>query len=215
MGRLISISGIDSSGKSTQINNIYNSFSKKHKIKVLWSRVGYTPLMNFMKKIIRLFAPKSIPKPGESKKRERVFSKNWVQVLWINLAIIDLIFYYCIFFRILTLFRYVVIADRYIWDSYIDLKIKFSNFNVDRMLLWRILVFLHTKPNPSIILSIPLDESLSRSIIKNEPFSENKEERKIRLNFYNIEFSNNRWDYIVDGMDSEINVWTEIKNRIK
>lgn len=214
MSKLIVISGIDSSGKSTQIQNIYNIYKYKYKTKIIWSRIGYTPCINFIKRIIRYFLPNTIPKSGASEYRKVVFSKKWIQFLWINFAIIDLIFFYCIYFRILILSKYIIIADRYIWDSYIDLKIKFSNLNVDRLFLWRILVYCSPLSSNSIILFIPIQESLSRSKKKEEPFSENYEQRKIRLRHYNEEIKKNKWDYKISGMGSIEDVWSEIKKKL-
>ena len=51
---MITFSGIDCSGKSTQIENVTRILNYKgQKCKVIWSRGGYTPILEFVKNIIR------------------------------------------------------------------------------------------------------------------------------------------------------------------
>ena len=54
---MISFSGIDCGGKSTQIEMIseyMNSTSKyRNRVKIIHSRGGYTPVLEFAKKIVR------------------------------------------------------------------------------------------------------------------------------------------------------------------
>ena len=52
---LISISGIDGSGKSTQLNLLKKYYEKNgHKVIYLWSRGGSTPGINKLKSFLRL-----------------------------------------------------------------------------------------------------------------------------------------------------------------
>ena len=42
--KLITFSGLDSAGKSTQIDKVINYLNlKKQKVRLVWSRGGYTP----------------------------------------------------------------------------------------------------------------------------------------------------------------------------
>ena len=51
---LISFSGLDCSGKSTQINLLKEYLEDKgYEVRVVWSRGGYTPGVEFLKSIIR------------------------------------------------------------------------------------------------------------------------------------------------------------------
>ena len=99
---LIIFSGIDSSGKSTQINFLYQYLIEQNckKVKIIWSRVGYTPLFNTLKIILRFLIPSKIPNPGESIDREKTFSSKWVRNLWINISFLDMFFYYVFYFRL-------------------------------------------------------------------------------------------------------------------
>lgn len=212
----IAFSGIDSSGKSTQISKVVNYYlKKKFKVNVVWSRGGYTPIFNVLKNILRKPGRNVIPPPGVSKQRDKTFGKKWVRVLWLNIALIDMILFYCLYFRLLKMLGYTIVADRYLWDTHIDFKLKFSEENFEKTILWKILVQLSPVPNYSIILSIPPDESLRRSNIKNEPFSESLNKRKKRLVLYHDLIKEGKWDFIIDGMRQIDEVWSEISKILK
>ncbi len=213
---LISFSGIDSAGKSTQILKIVEYFkSRGRKTKVIWSRGGYTPLFNIFKSILRKITGDALPKPGESIHRDKTLKKKWVQVIWLNIAIFDMILFYALYFRLLKMLDIIVIADRYLWDTYIDFKLRYEKENFERNILWRILVYLRPRPDISLILTIPIDESLRRSTLKNEPFSENLNQRKKRISFYQDLIKKGKWNHIIDGMRPIDEVWLNIRNKLK
>ena len=212
----IAFSGIDSSGKSTQISKVVNYYlKKKFKVNVVWSRGGYTPIFNVLKNILRKPGRNVIPPPGESKQRDKSFDKKWVRFLWLNIALLDMVFFYCFYFRLLKMLGYIIIADRYLWDTYIDFKLKFENDNFDRLFLWKILLILSPAPDYSIILTIPSEESLRRSNLKHEPFSENLFQRKERLVHYKILIETGKWDYVIDGLKPIDDVWSKISKILK
>ena len=213
--KFISLSGIDSSGKSTQISHIDKYLtSNGQRTKIIWSRGGYTPLINSFKFIIRKINPKSIPAPGESKHRDRTFKRKWVRVFWLNFALFDMLLYYCFYYRVLKTFGYTVIADRYLWDTFVDFKLKFIEDLFDKNFFWKILVFISPKPDISIILTLPIEESLRRSDLKNEPFSENIHQRKKRFDLYCELIEQGKWGNIIDGTSSIDEVSTKIENII-
>ena len=210
------MSGIDSSGKTTQIIKTVNYYSNRgKKVKVTWSRGGYTLLFNIFKKTLRKITYNMIPNPGESPDRDKIFNKKWLRTIWLYLALIDMILLYGIYYRILGRLGYVTIADRYIWDTYIDFKLKFINENFEEKLMWKILVKLSPTPYLSLILTIPVEESLLRSSLKNEPFSETINQRKKRLGLYQDLIKEGKWDYIIDGLRPIDEVWSNIRNKLK
>ena len=212
---LITFSGIDSSGKTTQINNVVDYYSNNgNKIKVIWSRGGYTPLFNSLKYVLRRIMPNSIPKPGESNHRDKTLNKKWVRLIWLEIALFDMIILYCCYFRLLKMFGYTIIADRYLWDTYIDFKLKFEKEDFETFLLWKILLYLSPTPDLSFILTIPVEQSLRRSNLKNEPFSENLIQRKKRFDMYQNLIDENKWDFIIDGMKPIDEVWTDIRTHL-
>ncbi len=193
--------------------NIFKSRGRK--TKVIWSRGGYTPLFNIFKSILRKITGDALPKPGASKHRDKTFNRKWVRVLWLNIALMDLIVFYSLYFRWLKILGYIVIADRYIWDTFIDFKLKFQKENFEKRILWKILVYLSPRPDSSFLLTIPVDESLHRSNLKNEPFSENLNRRKKRIDLYQELIEKGKWDYIIDGMKPIDEVWTNIRNELE
>ena len=214
--RLITLSGIDCAGKSTQIEKLKNHFVKKKiKVKVIWSRGGYTPLFNILKNILRKINPDKLPEPGESKERDEIFSKKWVRVLWLNVAIFDLMFFYGLYFRLLKLLGFTIIADRFLFDTYVDWSLSFKNEDFENGVLWKILVLLKPKPDSSILLTISVDEAVRRSELKNEPFSENLSKRKKRWELYMELIDKGRWEYIIDGMDTADEVWSNLKSKLE
>ena len=212
---LISFSGIDCSGKSTQIEKVSRYFNEKNRVKIIWSRGGYTVLFNFIKSILRKSSVGVLPESGNSLRRSSLFKKKIVIIFWIYLSLIDLFMLYAIIFRLLSFFGYVVIADRYIWDTYIDFKIKFSNDDFKRTFFWKLLLFCVPKPDYSFILKIPAEESLRRSKLKNEPFSEDINDRLKRIELYNKLMKKDKWDIRIDGMDPIHKVWCNIKKYIE
>jgi thymidylate kinase len=216
INKFIAFSGIDSAGKSTQIMNIVKYFiGHGEKTKIIWSRGGYTPIINTLKSIIRKITPNSIPEPGKSKYRDKTFNRKWVRILWLNVALIDLIVFYCLYFRWLKYLGYIVIADRYLWDTYIDFELKFKKDSFENTLLWKTLVFLSPSPDSSIILIIPIEESIRRSKLKKEPFSEDFKQRKKRLELYHDLIKKGRWDNVIDGSGPINEVWYNIKNKLE
>jgi len=216
LNKIIVLSGIDSAGKSTQIEKIENYLLEKNKkVKVVWSRGGYTPLFNGLKLLIRKIIPRSLPKPGDSEQRNQTFSKKYIRILWLNIALFDIILLYGLYFRILKIMGYVVIADRYLWDTFIDFELKFEKDSFEKTFLWKTLVFLSPRPDRSIILIIPIEESMRRSKLKNEPFSENLIQRKKRLDLYMNLIGKDKWGYVIDGMGSIDEVWSNIRNKLK
>ena len=213
---LIAFSGIDSAGKSTQILKVVEYFkSRGRKTKVIWSRGGYTPLFNIFKSILRKITDNALPRPGDSIHRNKTFKKKWVQVIWLNIALLDMILFYALYFRLLKMWGFIVIADRYLWDTFIDFELKFQKDSFEKNILWKTLVFLSTRPDPSIILIISIEESMRRSKLKKEPFSENLIQRKKRLGLYKDLIEKSKWDYIIDGMKPIDEVWLNIRNKLK
>ena len=213
---LISFSGIDSSGKSTQILKVVEYFkSRGRKTKVIWSRGGYTPFFNIFKSILRKITGDALPKPGASKHRDKTFNKKWVRMIWLDMALFDMTFFYCLYIRFLKMWGCVVIADRYLYDTYIDFELKFQKDSFEKNILWRILVYLSPRPDISLILTIPIDESLRRSNLKNEPFSENLIQRKKRFDMYQNLIDENKWDFIIDGLQPIDEVWSNIRQKLE
>lgn len=205
---MISFSGIDCSGKSTQIEKIREKLIQDgKKCVIVWSRGGYTPGIESIKKIIRHgrqytneeLVEHSIMVNQNSKKK-------WILLVT---SLVDLFFYYSIVLRIKEIGK-TIICDRYIWDTYIDFKMKYPEYDFEKGFWWNLTIKTMVKPRPSFVLFIPAEESMRRSTLKYEPFPEPIETRKIRIQMYYDELQNKRWDYVIDATKPIETVYAEI-----
>ncbi len=193
-GQIITFSGIDGAGKSTQIDLVIQYLKDAGGNPIyFWTRGGYTGPFNALKSLLRRCTGKKLPPSGRSEQREQVFGKHWVRELWLNAAILDLMLIYGIYLRVLKFLRRVVVADRYLWDTWIDFRLNFPESNVDKRFMWKMLVWVTPIPDKSFLLFIPVQESLRRSKLKNEPFPDSEQTLKSRLGLYENIASLHRW----------------------
>ena len=198
---MIVFSGLDCSGKSTQIELLTSDFQENgYKVFVFWSRGGYTPGMQKIKDILRFFGGKKLPKSGNSPERDKALSKPIVKMIWLNIAMLDLIYHYGILLRIKGLFGYIVLCDRYLVDTHIDFKQNFPRENMDNYFLWRILNYVARRPIVNFISTISVSESIHRSKDKFEPFPDTPFTLEYRLSCYTELLDDNSQFIHLDGM---------------
>ena len=195
--RFFALSGIDGSGKSTQIELIRDYFKRDgKKVIYLWTRGGSTPGINALKEFARTIAGSKLPPSGHSKKRDQMLATGWVQRVWITLAILDLLRIYIFSIRWWLLRGNIVLCDRYLWDTYIDFKIMFPDIKIKKWLIWKILIKLSPVPNKALLLLIPLELSEKRCLNKYDPFPDTQDIRKIRYDLYERTSRKGYWDII-------------------
>lgn len=210
---LIEFSGLDCAGKSSQINLLQEYFENKgYGVKIIWSRGGYTPGITWLKGIIR----GGNKKPEEQTAEERLAKVNSKPkggrfLLW--LSIVDLVFYWGIFFRRWNKKCSIIFCDRYFWDTYIDFRIKYPQVRFDKWFIWKCLSRVYKKPDCSFLLTVTTEESMRRSNLKFEPFPEPVEKRALRLKMYLDEIKNGRWQYVIDCMRPIEDIHKELKER--
>lgn len=212
---MISFSGIDCSGKSTQIELLCNELKKQNRrYQVIWSRGGYTPGIQFLKDLI------SKDRSGMTKEEriqysEKVNSNSTKRKLLFTASLMDLWLYYSVVLRFKELMGTTVICDRYIWDTYIDFKMKYPDYDFENGFWWKLTLKTMLKPKPSFVFFIPAEESMRRSDLKDEPFPEPIEIRKERIDHYMNELKNNRWDCIIDATKSIEEVFDSVKENLQ
>lgn len=214
---MIVFSGLDGAGKSTQISLLHLYFQRNGvKSIIFWSRGGYTPGISFLKKLLRKSGNKKIiSNTGPSEERSNLFKKTFIRKTWIFLAIIDLIFFYGVYFRVKEFFGTKIICDRYIIDTAIDFKLNFKNEKIENWLIWRVLLIVCKKPKRHFVLTISVNESMKRSKLKNEPFPDSEQTLTYRLNDY-LNFVNSDKHVVhIDGFSSIQNTHRFILRKLK
>ena len=204
---LLTFSGLDGAGKSTQICLLVDWFKNQgSKVDCLWARGGYTPGFESLKRILRLLIGKRLPAQGKSLSRQKKLEQSWVAKLWLTLAIIDLIFFWGGYLRFQRLRGHVVICDRYLEDTKLAFKQNFPQVNFENMLLWRLMKMITPTPDVSILLWVPVEKSVERSLFKNEPFPDDLQTLEWRLSSYLDEkqFPSNEFKKIECSDDVEV-----------
>ena len=201
MNKKVFFSGLDCSGKSTQIVILKEKLEKENrKVLVFWSRGGYTPGFQKLKDILRMFSGKKLPAAGHSPKREKALSNPVVKRIWLIIAMIDLFYYYVIYLKVKYLLGYNIICDRHMLDTNIDFKLAYPESNTEKWILWKLIKFFAMKPHYHFVSTIPVKESVNRSKNKFEPFPDSPETLEKRLALYNSEIKNNQKLVFIDGM---------------
>ncbi len=210
---LISFSGLDCAGKSTQIEIIKSYYEELgYKVLLRWSRVGYTPVLEWAKNLLRR---KSEIERSSVPREIGIDEKPRGGKFLMYLSIIDLSLYYGIYFRFLCAgMKKMLICDRYFWDSYIDLLLKYRNVPFYQTIAWKFAKLMYKKPDCSFVLTVTPEESIRRSGLKVEPFPESKERRELRLEQYLKLINQNKWQYVIDCMRPIDVIHHEIRTKI-
>lgn len=192
----IIFSGLDGAGKSTQIKELQKwLLNSGLKSSVFWARGGYTPLFLALKRLIRFSLKSQTTNPGHFAHRERVFGNPFLVRLWMQIAILDLILFWCVYLRFNKLFCRVLICDRYIDDTRLDFKRNFPAVAFEKMWFWRLLEVSLPVPDAAFLLLVPVEESLRRSRGKGDLFADDQKTLNWRLDAYldNSLFPPNRY----------------------
>jgi len=212
---VVSLSGIDSAGKSTQIA-LLKRYCDEHGITngAKWSKARATPCVEFIKRLVR--RDKKMTHEEKLHNREEIFASSKKKKLLLFASLFELCFYWGVYFRILKTRYKCLILDRYLWDSYAEIRTDFYGIDFQKWLLWKLLVRIALKPDSSILLTVPLEVSLSRDIEKTDMTVDNPalidsiERKTEKINTYYELMNESRWGCVIDGTKSIDDVHKEI-----
>lgn len=213
---VISFSGIDSAGKSTQIA-LLKEYCDERGIRcmVKWSKARATPMVEFIKRVIR--RDKRMNHEDKLKNREKIYANSKKKTLLLFASLFELCFYWGIYFRILKLRYDCLILDRYIWDSCAEISTDFQGIDFQRWHLWRLLVKVAMKPDRSVLLIVPLEVSLARDIAKTDVSVDNPAvidsiaRKTEKINTYMKLKSAGKWTNVFDGTKPIDDIQEEIR----
>lgn len=198
---IVSFSGIDSSGKSTQIEFLYNYYIKRNiKVRKIWGKARGTPGVIFVKKLIRKDKNMSIQEKLDYRNQILKSTKN--KKILILISILDLCWYFGIYYRILNVFNKILICDRYIWDTYIELKSEFQDIDIDKWIIWKFVILISPKPKESLVFIIPAEESIKRDIQKNDLIVDDLELKNRKISLYMELIKQGKWTTVLNGLKS-------------
>ncbi len=195
---MISFSGIDGSGKGTQIGLLETYLAKNRiRCKTIWARGSWTPGVEFIKKIVR--RDRGFTEEQKNAYRIEARTNPRKQKIILILSILDLYIFWGFYYRIIRLLGYYLICDRYIWDTAVDFRVNFSNHDFERWKLWRLLLKLIPTPCPSFLLQISAEQSIQRGLVKKEAFMENLDIKKKKIEEYRALALEGKWNHVIDG----------------
>ena len=218
---IIAFSGTDGAGKSTQINRLTQSLEEAgQSVRYIWARGGYTPLMRAVKApLLRLMGRKTGPETaatiksgGYSDRRAGLMRSPLIARVWLLVAITDLALLYGLYVRYQSARGRIVICDRYTDDTKIDFARNFPGVFREDGVLWRFLEGFAPRPDLRILLTVPVEVSVKRSLAKDEPFPDDVSTLKFRLAHYQaMEKSLSERDLTLSGTDTIEVIAADIK----
>lgn len=198
---IVSFSGIDSAGKTTQIEMLLRYCDENNiRAKRLWGKARGTPGVEFLKSLVR--RDRKMSKEEKQEYRAEFFQNMKKKRFLLIMSLLDLLWYFGIYYRIESLFHKVTILDRYVWDTYIEVSTEFTGIHFKNWLLWKMVVWLSPKPRHSFLFVIPAEESLRRDIQKNDLTVDALELKQAKIDLYMQLKDEEKWTHVMDGMKS-------------
>lgn len=196
---IVSFSGIDSAGKSTQLD-LLRAYCDEHHLRYVskWSKARGTPFVVFLKKLVRRDG--KMDDAGKQEYRKAFFADPKKEKFLYRVSMLDLCWYWSIHYRLLNLTHRYVFCDRYLWDTAVELQFDFPHVDLERSILWKILRKIAAKPKVSFVFFVPAEVSLERDRQKNAAGIENIEMKRQKIAAYSAYADQGCWTHIMDGL---------------
>lgn len=210
---IIVFSGIDSSGKTTQID-IFEKECKRRKLRVrkIWGKGRGTPGVMLIKGIVR--GDRGMSAEQKKEYRAKVYKNSKKRRLLLTASILDLWWYFGIWYRLLNMFNNVLICDRYLWDTYIDFQSEFPEFDIDNWRIWKIATILAPKPKHSFMFYISAEESYRRDQQKGDLTLDPIEVKVAKVDKYMKQMNSGKWEVIIDGTRERESISMQVKETV-
>ena len=211
---IITFSGIDCAGKSTQIEQLEQYLvSQGLRIRKMWYRPGYSPEMERLKALYcrlrgvqRAQKRVSVPGGGAS-------SLSLKNAAWLASAALDMAAQWGAKLRYWEKQCDVVICDRYIDDALYDFRFRFPGIPCFG-LAFDVFRLAFPRPELSFLMMISHQEMLERMAQKQEPFPDPPEIRDKRYEVYRQLADTGRYT-IIDAGHSVDEVFAEIVQHVE
>lgn len=182
---IITLSGVDCAGKTTQLDALEAALTERgHRVKRLWFRPGYSPLLDTLRTGVRKLRPSALPSNKNPEARKQAFAKPGVSRTWVTMGAVDTLISLGGHVRWLSARGYTVLCDRYVEDAIVDLALVFPDLVSLDGRLRRALVKACPEPDVAILLTLSREVAIARAHAKNEPFADPPERRAERYDIY-------------------------------
>lgn len=174
-GILITFSGVDCAGKSTQRDLLLQRLrASGNEVVQVYSRPGSTPGLRALKGALRRLAGKKkeasrhgvSPVPGRFPQRAASFGNPLARWLWLTTSLLDLVWLNGVRIRLWMARGRVVVCNRYLLDGLVDFRVNFPAARVEERWLGRLLRRVSPRPDAAFCLLIPAARSMERARAK-------------------------------------------------
>lgn len=166
---LVTFSGVDGCGKTTQAKALQAAFETCHiRTHYVWNRGGSAAWLRLFTRWRNIRAPATcdgIPSSTEDKVRQRQqrFRSPWLRWGWTWLTTVELLLRYAQHVVLPLLFGSVVICDRYFYDTLADWAAYFGEAEIEKRWASKILRWFSPLPRIAYWLDVSPEVARSRS----------------------------------------------------
>jgi dTMP kinase len=211
---LITFSGVDGAGKTTQLELLVGALSKTERVASIWYRPGYSGRLQSIKDLLRGRRPGRHPASSNAQPPVDTLTRPSVRRVWIVVALVDALIEWGV--RVRWLRRRIdrVIYDRYVDDGILDLEFRFPELDVTRWWLTRVVRKCAPRPDLQIMLLLSWEETLQRIEEKDEPFPDPLETRRKRFDAYRALADTGRYR-VIDASGTPVEVHHRVLDAVR
>ncbi len=201
---LVAVSGVDGSGKTTQVNALVHAFQRCGlRARWVWSRGGSSALAGHLialgKRLLGRKVGASAAGPASEEGREEQFRHPLVRRLWPWLVWLDLTWQYLWKVRWPLWRGDVVVCDRYLLDALAEMGARLEDAGIFRRLPARLLIWLNPRPQKAFFLSVDPLKARARQPAEGQQGTQSLAQRQGEM--YNVLVGKMGY-VVVDGEDN-------------